>query len=675
MAAFGFNLDNLSLMALTLSVGFVVDDAIVMLENIVRHIEMGEKPYDAAMKGSAEIGFTILSMTISLAAVFIPIVFMGGIVGRLLHEFAVTIILAILFSGVISITLTPMLCARILKDEHGQKHNAFYRLSERSFAAVQAFYDRTLRWSIGHSRIILGVFAGSLVASVALLAIMQQDFLPSDDTGRLQGNLQAANGTSYRQMALYVEQAAKIVSDDPDIEGVMAQMEGANGSAGTNNARLMMIKLKPLGERKTGPDAIIRRLRPKLSHIPGVNVFITNPPAIRLGARMARSNYQYTLQGLDLGQLQDYSGRLMDALRKTPGFVDVTSDNDAAMPSVQVKIDRDRAAAFGVSPQQIETALGSAFGGQQISQINTPSNQYEVIMELLPRYQRDASALDRLYITGSGGTLVPLTAVTKMTASTVPLSVNHAGQIPAVTISFDLAPGKALSDAVSGIRLASEDIGMPVSIQGNFQGTAAAFQDSTKNMGALLIIAMVVVYIILGILYESFIHPLTILSGLPSAAVGGLLTLEAAHLLFMAGVTKSDMSLTLYAFVGMIMLIGIVKKNAIMMIDFALNRQRADATIPPEQAIYEAAVVRFRPIMMTTMAALMGTLPIALGSGAGAESRRPLGLCVAGGLLLSQLLTLYITPVIYSYLDRLGGRLQSRKKARRVAGPSVAPAE
>jgi multidrug efflux pump subunit AcrB len=327
-----------------------------------------------------------------------------------------------------------------------------------------------------------------------------------------------------------------------------------------------------------------------------------------------------------------------------------------------------------VTPMQIETALGSAFGGQRISQIDTSANQYDVIMELLPRYQRDASALDRLYITGTGNTLVPLTAVTDMTSSTVPLSVNHAGQIPAVTISFDLAPGKALSDAVSGIRQASETIGMPASIQGNFQGTAAAFEDSTKNMGVLLIIAMVVVYIILGILYESFIHPLTILSGLPSAAVGGLLTLWLAHLLFLMGVTHTDMSLTLYAFVGLIMLIGIVKKNAIMMIDFAINRQRSDTSVPPEQAIYEAAITRFRPIMMTTMAALMGTLPIALGSGAGAESRRPLGLCVAGGLLLSQLLTLYITPVIYSYLDRLGSKMSSRKKPRR-AGPSVAPAE
>jgi HAE1 family hydrophobic/amphiphilic exporter-1 len=674
MAAFGFNLDNLSLMALTLSVGFVVDDAIVMLENIVRHIEMGEKPYDAAIKGSSEIGFTILSMTISLAAVFIPIVFMGGIVGRLLHEFAVTIIVAILFSGVISITLTPMLCARILKDEHGQKHNWFYEWSETTFNRIQGTYDRTLRWSIGHGRVILGIFFASLVASVVLLAVMQQDFLPSDDTGRLQANIQAANGTSYRQMAQYTQQVAKIVAEDPDVDGVLAQMDGANGSAGTNSARLMMISLKPLSERKSGPEAIIRRLRPKVSHFPGMNVFLVNPPAIRLGARGSRSNYQYTLQGLDLAQLQDYSGQLMAKLKAMPGFVDVTSDNDAAMPSVQVKINRDRAAAFGVSPQQIETALGSAFGGQQISQINTSSNQYEVIMELLPRYQRDASALDRLYITGSGGTLVPLTAVTDLTSSTVPLSVNHAGQIPAVTISFDLAPGKALSDAVSGIRQASEEISMPDSIQGNFQGTAAAFEESTKGMGGLLIIAMVVVYIILGILYESFIHPLTILSGLPSAAVGGLITLWLAHLLYLAGITPNDMSLTLYAFVGMIMLIGIVKKNAIMMIDFALNRQRGDANVPPEQAIYEAAVTRFRPIMMTTMAALMGTLPIAFGTGAGAESRRPLGLCVAGGLLLSQLLTLYITPVIYIYLDRFSTRLKERKARRRVMH-APAPAE
>ena len=671
MAAFGFSLDNLSLMALTLSVGFVVDDAIVMLENIVRHIEKGMKPYEAAIKGSEEIGFTILSMTISLAAVFIPIVFMGGIVGRLLHEFAVTIIIAILFSGVVSVTLTPMLCARMLKDEHGEKHNAFYRWSERSFNRMQAGYERTLRWSLEHRRIILGMFFASLAASVLLMQVMKQDFLPADDSGRIQGNIQAANGTSFDRMAKYVQEVTAIIAADPDITGVLASMDGSNGAAGTNSARMMMITLRPLNERSSTPEQVIARLRPKLSRVTGVNVFLTNPPTIRLGARGSRSNYQYTLQGLDQELLQEYSAKLMADLRGRPGFVDITSDYEAAMPSVQVEIDRDRAAAFGVSAMQIQQALGSAFGGQRISQINTSTNQYEVIMELLPQFQRDAASLDRVYVTGSNGTLVPLTAVTRTTTSTVPLSVNHAGQIPSITIAFDLAPGRALSDAVSGIRDASEKIEMPATIQGNFQGTAAAFEDSTKNMGMLLIIAMVVVYIILGILYESFIHPLTILSGLPSAAVGALLTLYLAHLCYVVGITSTDMSLTLYAFVGMIMLIGIVKKNAIMMIDFALGRQREDASVTSEAAIYEAAITRFRPIMMTTMAALMGTLPIAFGTGAGAESRRPLGLCVAGGLLLSQLLTLYITPVIYTYLDRYSGRA----KTVPTGGPSAVPAE
>ena len=669
MAAFGFSLDNLSLMALTLSVGFVVDDAIVMLENIVRYIEKGMEPYAAAIKGAEEIGFTILSMTISLAAVFIPIVFMGGIVGRLLYEFAVTIIIAILISGVVSVTLTPMLCARMLKNEHNENHNALYRWSENSFNHMQAAYDRTLSWSLNHRRIILGLFFASLAASVLLMSVMKQDFLPADDTGRIQGNIQAANGTSFEQMAKYVQDVTKIIAADPDITGVLASMDGSNGAAGTNSARMMMITLRDLRVRDSTPEQIIARLRPQLSRVPGVNVFLTNPPTIRLGARGSRSNYQYTLQGLDQELLQEYSAKLMADLRARPGFVDITSDYEAAMPSVQVAIDRDRAAAFGVSAMQIQQALGSAFGGQRISQINTSSNQYEVIMELLPEYQRDAASLDRVYVTGANGTLVPLTAVTRTTTSTVPLSVNHAGQIPAITIAFDLAPGRALSDAVSGIRDASAKIEMPGSIQGNFQGTAAAFEDSTQNMGALLIIAMVVVYIILGILYESFIHPLTILSGLPSAAVGALLTLYLAHLFYVMGITGTDMSLTLYAFVGMIMLIGIVKKNAIMMIDFALGRQREDASVTAQSAIYEAAITRFRPIMMTTAAALMGTLPIAFGAGAGAESRRPLGLAVAGGLLLSQLLTLYITPVIYTYLDRWSRKIAPKEH------PSVVPAE
>ena len=661
MALAGFNLDNLSLMALTLSVGFVVDDAIVMLENIVRHIELGEKPYEAAMKGSSEIGFTILSMTVSLAAVFIPVIFMGGIVGRLLHEFAVTIIIAIVFSGVISVTLTPMLCAYVLKDEHGLAHNAFYRWSENSFNRIQNGYNRSLGWAVTHRPFILSLFFASILASAGLFMIMQEDFLPSDDQGRLTGQIQAANGTSFNQMYTYLDEVGKVLDADPNVTNSPVMMPSANGAAGSNQGLLRIIPLKPRGERKLSADEIARELRVKLSRFPGINVFITNPPSISIGGRSGRSTYQYTMQGVDLDQLKLYSDRLVAYLRDLPAFVGVNSDLDAAMPSVHVAIDRDRAAALGVPAQNIETALGDAFGGQQISQINRPANQYAVILELLPSFQQKATYLDRLYVSTNSGSVVPLSAVTTVTPGTQPLSINHSGELPSVTISFDLTKGYTLSDAVTAMTKATNDIAVPDTISGSFQGTAAAFQQSTQNIGMLLIVAMIVVYIILGILYESLIHPLTILSGLPSAAMGALL------ILFLAG-----LPLTLYAFVGMIMLIGIVKKNAIMMIDFALSRRRA-GNVPAEQAILEAAKTRFRPIMMTTMAAMMGTLPIALGMGAGAESRRPLGLCVAGGLLFSQVLTLYITPVIYIYLDRLEGRLYSvRRRAKSAAAEQPA---
>ena len=659
MAAFGYSLDNLSLMALTLSVGFVVDDAIVMLENIVRHLELGEKPHTAAINGSKEIGFTILSMTVSLAAVFIPIVFMSGIVGRLLHEFAVTIVIAVLVSGVVSVTLTPMLAARFLRDTHGRKPGRFERVSENAFNALQRTYDRSLKWSLRHKPTIAWLFVASVVATVGLFLVSPQDFLPSDDTGILQISVQAANGTSYEHMVEYGQQVADVVNSDPNALGAMLQVSSSGAGSSSASVRAM---LKPLRDRPLSAEEVARELRPKLAGIVGANVFVTNPPSLRIGGRSSRSSYQYTLQGIDLDELEQVAVRLEEKLQTTPGFVGVNSDFDRAAPSVEVEIDRDRAAALGVAPQLIEAAMGYAFGGQQVSQIYASNDQYQVILELLPDLQRDQDSLKTLYLTSSSGKLVPLAAVTKATSGTIPQSVNHAGSLPAITISFDLAEGYALSDAVRGIEQASREVVVPATITGSFQGTAGAFQETTANMGVLLAIAIVVVYIVLGILYESFIHPLTILSGLPSAALGALVTLSLA-----------GMPVTLYAFVGMVMLIGIVKKNAIMMVDFALQKLRSEAGASAERAVYEAAIVRFRPIMMTTMAALVGTLPIVFGTGMGADSRRPLGVCVAGGLLLSQLLTLYITPVLFVYLDRFGARFNSRSQepALRLASASA----
>lgn len=635
---FGFTLNNISLMALTLSVGFIIDDAIVVLENIVRHIEAGEPPLLAAVNGSREIGFTVVSMTVSLIAVFIPILFLGGIIGRLFFEFAVTISVAILISGFVALSLTPMLCARFLRA--GSKQNWLHRISDSLFGHLQAAYDFTLKPALRHKRLVLLSFVLMLVATGYLLKEVPKGFMPTEDTGQIFGMTQAIEGISFTEMVKHQQMLADIVLKNDSIRGAMSSVGASGPNQAVNQGRIFMV-LKDRADRPghASLDQIIQELRKKTANVPGINLFMQNLGGIRIGGQLTKAQYQVTLSGSELQELYKASRDFEAKLKAMPNLQDVNSDLQVKNLQLNVEIDRDKCARLGINVQQVQDALNNAYSARQVSVIYTPTNQYWVILEVEPQYTEDPSMLHWFFVRAGNGQLVPLDTLATVDRGAGPLLVNHLGQFPSVTVSFNLKPGVALSEAVAPVKelVAS---GLPEDVSGSFQGTAQAFESSTQNLGLLLLISIIVIYIVLGILYESFIHPITILSGLPSAGLGALLTL----IIF-------NMNLDVYGFLGLILLVGIVKKNAIMMIDFAVDVER-EQNLKAEAAIYQACLVRFRPIMMTTMAAILGSLPIAIGFGESGGSRQTLGMTIVGGLLVSQLVTLYITPVFYIYLDR-----------------------